>query len=190
MEFTITKLIGILLIVIAIIFLLPTTANYLWKTAKIFLGFANYTEVDYGVVNENGISTFDSLSKNINKCLSSKDKNCACEASFLGFYKTHKLESDGAELKLVNIKEGNEITIKKEKIQGLNCYLDGKDISKLDKLEVFFDEDPSYIKLSGLLGIGFLKEDARFDKSLKIYKGNELCWITSKADLTNIKICS
>ena len=182
------KIVSWLLILIFILFLLVGGASLLWKAAKAglaYFGVINYPTIDYTAINENAVSTLDSLIRDINKCRASKDNNCACEASLSGFYETHKLETNGNEIKLVNIKEKNEITMRKEGLQGLNCYLDGKNIKKLDKLEILFDKDPAYIPISGLFS-----SNAQFDKSLKIYKDNELCWITSKADLTNIKICS
>ncbi|MEK6835849.1 MAG: hypothetical protein AABX55_02390 [Nanoarchaeota archaeon] len=189
-EFPITKVIGILLIIFAVFILLIFGGPALWKiggAGLALIGFINYTEVDYTIINENAISTFDLLIRDVNKCQASKDNSCACEASFTGFFETHKLESDGNELRLINIKESNEITMKKEKIQGLNCYLDDMEIKKLDKLEIFFNEDLPYIPISGIF-----ESNAEFakDLNLKIYKSNELCWLTSKAELTNYNTCS
>ena len=80
-------------------------------------GLINISETDYSRLNQEARTNFDTLISDIKNCKNSIDDNCLCYTSLSSFYETHEIEINNQEIKLLDVKEGNEITMAKETIE-------------------------------------------------------------------------
>ncbi|MEK6832450.1 MAG: hypothetical protein AABY32_00245 [Nanoarchaeota archaeon] len=185
---TLTK---ILLILIVLVLLILGGGRLLWdagKSALSVFGLINITEVDYSQLNKDAQSSFETFIKDIKACKNSKDNNCLCYTSLSGFSNVYTLEINNNEIKLINVKDNNKITMNKQDIKDFNCYYT-KELVVENPVLINFDEDLPRID-KNLVGIGFLARDIRFHKNPAIYKSSKICLVSTSFDLTKvIKIC-
>ena len=178
-----SELVSIIFIAIVLIIVLSFLGINIPALAKTALGLSKIDIVNYTQKNDGAKLAFDNLIKDIKECEDGINNNCACDASLSEFYKTHKLEFNNTEGKLVNVKEGNEVTISKKNIK-VNCFFknDKFDIEEKD-IEIFFDKDFPYI-----FNKGILNRDYKFIYDFILYKkNNKICWLTDTVSKNNIE---
>ncbi|MEK6907587.1 MAG: hypothetical protein AABW45_03595 [Nanoarchaeota archaeon] len=178
---------GILLVLIIVVVLVPGIGKLLWNAGKSALGIYNLfnlTEVDYSKLNQDAKLGFNSFIKDIRSCKDSQDNNCLCYPSFSGFNAVHQIEINDKEIKLVNIKDNNAITMQKENVQDFNCYYNKDGANTEDSLIINFDKDLPAIKK------GFFSNNINFYNNPAIYKSDKICLVSTGFDLTKIsKVC-
>ncbi|MCD4666393.1 hypothetical protein K8R47_01125 [archaeon] len=187
---TIISVILVILVIVVIIVFLP---GNLWALAKDALGFGDEI-INFGEINNKSLVGFNILVDKIEDCKLTKTKVCGCDLDFSHYYKTHELQVSENEIKLVNLKEENEVTMSKEDISGLNCYFKGNNVNSLvsktmNPLNILFykgDKQSYYIEDEGI-----------FDKSLDFVhrfelinnKGN-VCFLTDEVkDIKDLTVC-
>lgn len=190
---TITKIVFILIIIIIVMI---SGGRILWDAGKAGLGFfglLNISETDYSGLNQNAKSSFNLLISEIKQCRASLDNDCLCASSLSGFDSIHEIRIGEKEIKLINVKDENDITMEKENLNDFNCYYSKSGISTESTLILNFDEELPRIKKSGgarAFGLDFATKDVQFYKTPKIYKSNKMCLTSTDFDLTKIsKIC-
>ena len=176
----------ILLILIVLVLLILGGGRLLWdagKSALSVFGLINITEVDYSQLNKDAQSSFETFIKDIKACKNSKDNNCLCYTSLSGFSNVYTLEINNNEIKLINVKDNNKITMNKQDIKDFNCYYT-KELVVENPVVINFDEDLPYIEK------GFLASNIKFYKNPAIYRSSKICLASTSFDLTKVgKIC-
>jgi hypothetical protein len=178
-EGTLTKILFILIVLVIIII---GGGRLLWNAGKSVLnifGLINTTQVDYSGINKEAKSSFDALIMDIEKCKNSKDTNCLCYTSLSGFYETHQLEVTEKEIKLINVKDDNKITMNKKEITNFNCYY-ASELKKEDFTINFESELPEISK-------GAFSRDVQFYFNPAIYKSDQICLASKDFDPTKIE---
>lgn len=184
-EWTLTR---ILFILIVLVIILMSGGRILWDAGKAGLslfGLVNTTEtkIDYSELNKNAKSSFDVFINDINKCKLSKDTDCLCYTSLSDFKEFHNIEITDTEIKLINIKDKNKITMNKEKIQDFNCYYSSS-LQIENPLVITFDDNLPEIKT------GFFSKDIQFYHNTPIYKSTKTCLVSTSSNLIKTgKIC-
>jgi len=182
----------ILLILVVVLLILIGGGSLLWNAGKSLLssfGLINISETDYSRLNQEARTNFDTLISDIKNCKNSIDDNCLCYTSLSSFYETHEIEINNQEIKLLDVKEGNEITMAKETIENLNCYYTDS-INVENSFKISFDENLPRIGKSAI-GVDFLSQDINFFKNPALYKNNRICLTSTSFDLTKgYKACT
>jgi hypothetical protein len=187
-----TTLTKILFVLIVLIILYISGGKILWDAGKSALGIfglINFTEVDYSQLNTDAKSSFEILTKNIEKCKNSKDTDCLCfDISLDGFNEIHSLEINNNEIKLVNIKDDNKITMAKKEIKNFNCYYIMNNAKALSENPVIinFDGDLPKIEKKSYFKVPF-KSHIKFFKNPAIYKSTDTCLVSTDFNLEKIK---
>ncbi len=177
----------IMIIFIVVVLVLVGGGRLIWDAGRAVLGtfgLINITEVDYSYLNKIAQSNLNVLVNDINACKKSKDINCICSISLEDFYNTHRLDITNSEISLINIKDGNKITMQREKLEDFNCYYTKDSVQTENPLIINFDESP-YIEK------GFLSSNIKFNKVPPVYKSSKTCLVSTDFDPTKInKVCS
>ena len=187
-AWTLTKILLILIVVIVILIGGGRLIFEAGKNALNIFGLINITEIDYSNSNQNAKLNFNNFINNVKSCKLSSDNNCLCFTSFEDFDKTHEIEINNKEIRLINTKDDNSITIDKKEIQDFNCYYDKDSLKIENPLIIIFDEESPRIKKESL-NIDFLSKDIKFDRNPAIYKSNKICLIAKNFELIKLNKC-
>ncbi|MBU2634201.1 MAG: hypothetical protein KJ674_03065 [Nanoarchaeota archaeon] len=185
-----STLVSIILIAVVVVLILPFLGTSFSSLTKNALGLTENDFVNYTQKNDEGKLAFEGLTEDIEECKNNGKKDCVCDISLGEFYGTHKLEFNSSVGKLINMKEGNEITMAKGDILGMNCLFKDNQfgIKEKVKLEIFFNKEEPYI-----LNKGFLRGNHYFTYSFVLYnKDNKICWLTnevSKSEVDKLNYC-
>lgn len=186
------SLVSSIFILIVVIILILGGGRLILNAGNSLLGIfnlVNVTEVDYSQLNKDAQSSFNNLVKDIEACKNSKDINCLCYTSLAGFDKVHKLEIGNSEIKLLNIKDNNVITMNKKAIQDFNCYYTENSVEVENPLTIEFDESQPALKKE-FMGIGILAKNVNFYSNPAIYKSNKLCLASTDFKVASLnKVC-
>ncbi len=187
-AWTLTK---ILLILIVVVMVLIGGGRLAWdagKSALNIFGLINITEADYSKLNAESKSHFEVLIKDIKLCKNSKDSNCLCPVSLKSFDKINNIEINNKEIKLINVKDDNKITMNKYELQDFNCYYDKNQLQTENPLIISFDDELPRIKKTNI-NIDFLAKDVNFDKNPYIYKSSKMCLTSKDFDINKLNAC-
>lgn len=169
--------------------ILISGGRILWDAGKSTLGFFGLinittTQVDVVQLNKDAKASFTTLIDNIEKCRKSQDTNCLCYTSLSGFNEIHNIEISNDEIKLINIKDENKITMDKRKLENFNCYYKDTNFELESPLLISFDDSLPEINK------GFLSSDVKFYRNTPIYKSNKMCLVSIDSSLIKTgKIC-
>jgi len=185
---TLTKILLILIVVVVVLFGGGRLILDAGKSALGIFGLVNITEADYHEINQNAKLNFNRLINDIELCKSYKDDNCLCSSSFEGFDNIHNLEINDREIKLINSKDDNQITMDKKELQNFNCYYDKTSLKTENPLIIIFDEELPRIKKE-TLNMDFLAEDVNLEKNPYIYKSAQVCLASKDFDAGRLDKC-
>ena len=183
------KIMGIILVFLFALFLILGGGKLIGSAKNAALGvfgLINITEVDYSQLNKDAKSSFDTLIKDLEVCKNSKDSDCLCYTSLSGYNEIHQIEFSATYIKLVNIKDGNSITMHKENKHDYNCYYNSiPELKTENSLIINFDGTLPAIKT------GFFSKNINFFKNPAIYKSGKTCLASTTFDLNKVnKICT
>ncbi|MEK6834642.1 MAG: hypothetical protein AABX61_00065 [Nanoarchaeota archaeon] len=184
-------LVRILFILVVLLVILISGGRILWdagKSALQIFGLINITQTDYSQLNKDAKFGFDSFVKDIQACKNPKDNDCLCYTSLFGFSEIHQVEITNNEIRLVNIKDGNNLLMNKQTIQDFNCYYNKNGLNAEPKLIINFDGKLPRINKK-IAGIGFIASDINFNYNSAIYKSNKVCLISTDFSPGSIKVC-
>ena len=202
---TLVKIIMVLILVIIIANFLGVNLFALGKSA---LGLGeNILPVVYSEVNSQARLTFESMEKDINKCLNSQDKNCKCKVDVEGYYQTHALWFEKEGIRLLNIKniegnlfeqlkDGKGVDMASSEVKDLNKYCNNNLKSPNEFNLIYFEDGTPIIFKDVPLWTKITKrgKSYKLHENYQLYKSNtgELCWITEgvdKSKLASLKEC-
>jgi hypothetical protein len=177
-DMSIWTVVWIILTLIILFIILNFLGINLWTLGKSALGFTSNVElINYTQKNQQGFNGFNDLVKGFNGCKTSSNKDCACNVYLGDFYKTHVLSFDSKEGQLINVKEGNSLTMDHKDVV-INCMFKNNNFeSDTQNIVIDFSQNKPYIKDKGLLGFNTKHV---FVHNFVLYKNskNEICWLT------------
>ncbi len=153
------------------------------------LGFGK-EEKDLTTLNEQAQENFNLLVQEHNTCSASQNKDCKCQGGigFNSFSNIHALQVNDNEIRLLIVKDGNELTKDLRALNMPKCYTTRTSFNTIKNPSMItFTEDGPVLEDSNGKDLEFRK-----GSFFVFYKNpsNEICWFTKdKSLLTQFNTC-